>query len=61
MLLALKLAYCVLYQIPNLNSRKKQSTVTNTYTAREKENTETAETDRFIERDTQSMYVLPYI
>lgn len=43
MLLALKPAYCVLYQIPNLNSRKKQSTVTNTYTAREKENTEAAD------------------
>lgn len=35
MLLALKHAYCVLYQIPNLNSSKKQRTVTKTYTGRE--------------------------
>lgn len=47
MLLALKPAYCVLYQIPNLNSREKAKDCNkHIYREREREDTERTETDK---------------
>lgn len=64
MLLALKPAYCVHYQIPNLNSREKAKDC-NKHINRERERGHRENRDRQrqtgIERDIQSIYAFPYI